>query len=226
LKTGETLSKRHQFATKENTTLTLRPKLTITYVIPDPCTAIPNRAPLANPDHAATVNGQPVVITPLTNDNDVDAGNTYTITAVAGITAGSAIFTGTTITYTANINVSVPRTERLTYTITDNNGATDQAYVYITVTNAPPSVNKDLASTNSGTMVSIGVTSNDSDPEGVALTAPAITMAPRNGTAIVVGNNIQYTPGTGFTGMIHLFTSYANLLQVPALLLHYVILLW
>ncbi len=200
LKTGEGLSKRHQFATKENTTQTLRPKLTITYVIPEPCASIPNRAPLANPDYAATVNGQSVVITSLANDNDVDAGNTYTITAVSGITAGSATFTPTTITYTANIDVTVPRTERLTYTVTDNNGATDQAYVYITVSNAPPSVNKDLASTNSGTPVSISVTSNDSDPEGGVLTAPVMTLSPKYGTAIVVGNNIQYTPGAGFTG--------------------------
>jgi hypothetical protein len=201
LKTGETLGKTHQLNSKEIGTVGFRPGLSVTYVVPEPCAAITNRAPMANPDFATTVNGQSVIISPLPNDGDIDAGNTFTITAISGITAGSATFTGTTITYTANINVSVPRTERLTYTITDNNGATDQAYVYITVTNAPPSANKDLASTNSGTLVSIPVvTSNDNDPEGGSLTAPAITIAPKNGTATVVGNTIEYTPGPGFTG--------------------------
>jgi Bacterial Ig domain/Bacterial cadherin-like domain/Secretion system C-terminal sorting domain len=202
LKTGETLNKSHQINTKEIGTLGFRPGLSITYVIPEPCAGITNRAPLAQPDYATTVNGQAVTFNPLPNDADVDAGNTFTITGVSGITAGSATFTANSITYTANISASVPRTERLTYTITDNNGATDQAYVYITVTNAPPTANKDLGSTNSGTLVSIPVvTSNDNDPEGGSLTAPTITTAPKNGTATVVGNNIEYTPGPGFTGL-------------------------
>ena len=49
-------------------------------------------------------------------------------------------------------------------------------------------------------MVSIAVTGNDTDPEGGSLTAPVVTTIPKNGTATVVGNNIQYTPGPGFTG--------------------------
>ena len=200
LKTGETLNKFHQFNTKEIGTLANRPQLTITYVIPVPCAVITNRAPLINPDYVTVENGKSVVFNPLTNDTDVDAGNTLSVTGLYGITAGSATFTGTSITYTANINVSVPRTERLTYIVSDNNGAKDTAYVYITVTNAPPSANSDVASTNSGTMVSVAVTSNDSDPEGGAITAPVITIRPKNGTAVVSANNINYTPYAGFTG--------------------------
>ncbi len=200
-KTAETLNKRHKFASREDGTSSRRPKLTVTYVIPEPCASIPNRAPLANPDYATVVNGQSVIINPLANDNDVDAGNTFTVTGVSGITAGSATFTGSAITYTANINASVPRTERLTYTLTDNNGATDQAYVYITVTNAPPLAVKDLSSALSGVAQNITVTTNDSDPEGGTLASPAITQIPKFGTASVAGNVITYTPVAGFTGM-------------------------
>lgn len=200
LKTGETLDKSHQINTKEIGTLGFRPALTITYVIPEPCGVIGNRVPLAQPDYATVVNGKSVVISPLTNDADVDAGNTFTVTGVYGFTGGSATFTGSAITYTANITPTVPRTERFNYIITDNNGASDTAFVYVTITNAPPSVNSDVASTNSGIMVSIAVTGNDNDPEGGSVTAPAITVLPKNGTAIVVGNNIEYTPGPGFTG--------------------------
>ena len=200
LKTGEALNKVHQFSTKENGTLINRPQLTVTYIIPDPCAVIPNRPPLANPDYGTVRNGQTVVISPLTNDGDVDAGSSFTITGVSGITSGTATFTGTTITYTANVTSTVTRTERLSYTITDNNGGSDIAYVYITVTNAPPNANKDLASTLSGTAVSVSVLTNDTDPEGGSLAAPTITSSPKNGAATVIGNNIQYTPGPGFTG--------------------------
>ncbi len=198
---GTTLDKRHQFTSKENTTTPLnRPKLTITYLIPEPCTTIPNRAPLANPNMATVMNGQSVVISPLSNDGDVDPGNTLTINGVSSISAGSATFTNSTVTYTANINSTVPRTERLTYTISDGNGGLDSAYIYITVTNAPSTANRDNASTNSNTLVSIPVTTNDLDPEGGTISAPTITLRPRNGIAVVNGNNINYTPANGFTG--------------------------
>jgi len=199
-KTGETVNAGHQFATKENGTATSRPKLTITYVVPDPCSAIPNRAPLANPDVTTVVNGGQVVFNPLPNDADVDPGNVLTVTGVYGISAGSATFTASAITYTANINATVPRTETLKYIVSDNNGAKDTAIVYITVTNAPPSANSDVAATNSGAPVTIPVMANDFDPEGGAITSPVITLVPKYGTATVVGNTIQYTPGTGYSG--------------------------
>ena len=198
---GTTQNKRHQLATKENTTAANRPKLSVTYVVPQPCAGIINRAPLANPDYATVVNGKPVVISPLPNDADIDAGNTFTVTGVYGFTGGSATFTASAITYTANITPTVPRTEKFNYIITDNNGAKDTAVIYVTITNAPPSANRDVTTTNSGTLISIPVvTSNDNDPEGGSLSAPTITTGPKNGTAIVVGNNINYTPGPGFTG--------------------------
>ena len=189
------------FVSREGTQAS-RPKLTITYVTPATCSAIPNRAPLANPDFGSTVSGVAVVISPLANDDDVDAANTKTVTGVIQGANGNATFTGTTVTYTPNTTGGVPRTDRISYIISDNGTGTlkDTAYIYINVDNAQPNVVKDLATTNSGTMVSVAVKTNDTDPENSTLGTPVITENPKNGSAIVSGNNIQYTPGAGFTG--------------------------
>ncbi|MBL0334544.1 MAG: tandem-95 repeat protein [Chitinophagaceae bacterium] len=201
--TDEALTTYHTFAAREYTTNTAyRPKLTVTYLEPVACAAIPNRAPLANPDFAATESGVAVMISPLANDADVDAANTKTVTGVIQGANGNATFTGTTVTYTPNTTGGVPRTDRISYIISDNGTGTlkDTAYIYINVDNAQPNVVKDLATTNSGTMVSVTVKTNDTDPENTTLGAPVITENPRNGSAVVSGNNIQYTPGAGFTG--------------------------
>ena len=192
------------FGSKENTTVNQRPKLTITYVVPVACAVIPNRAPLANPVYANTVSGQSVNIDPLSSCGDVDAANTVSLLSVFGATgSATATVSGSNIVYTPATSGVVPRVDRISYIIADNGTGTlkDTAYAYITVDNATPNVNKDLATTNSGTMVSIAVKTNDTDPEGIALTAPTIITAPKNGSALVSGNNIQYTPGIGFTGI-------------------------
>jgi Bacterial Ig domain/Bacterial cadherin-like domain len=58
----------------------------------------------------------------------------------------------------------------------------------------------DTATTNSTTAVSIPVTGNDA-LFGQAITSLTISTAPSNGSATVIGNNIQYTPSGSFTGI-------------------------
>jgi hypothetical protein len=58
----------------------------------------------------------------------------------------------------------------------------------------------DTATTNSVTAVSIPVTTNDA-LFGQVITALTISTAPSNGSAIVIGNNIQYTPSGTFNGI-------------------------
>ena len=65
-------------------------------------------------------------------------------------------------------------------------------------TREPTAVN-DNASTSENTLVSIPVLSNDSDPNSESLT-PAIETTPGNGSAVINGNNIDYTPNLGFFG--------------------------
>ncbi len=58
----------------------------------------------------------------------------------------------------------------------------------------------DTATTNSTTVVTFPVTANDA-LYGQAISSLTITTAPSNGTAIVVGNAIQYTPSGTFNGV-------------------------
>ena len=58
----------------------------------------------------------------------------------------------------------------------------------------------DTVSTNSSTILTFPVIANDA-LFGQAITSLTITTAPSNGTAIVVGNTIQYTPSGTFNGV-------------------------
>ncbi len=191
------------FASKEYTTTTSsRPKLTVTYVVPTACGAIPNRAPLANPAFASTTSGVAVKTSPMSGCNDVD-GNSLSITGVIQGANGNATYTGTTVTYTPNTSGTVPRTDLVSFIISDNAGSPlkDTAYFYITVNNAAPLAVKDISTINAGATATISVLNNDTDPEGTALGNPVISMQPMNGSASVSGSDIVYIPGTGFTGM-------------------------
>ena len=67
-----------------------------------------------------------------------------------------------------------------------------------TVNNAPVAVD-DAATTDTSTLVSVSIQLNDSDCNGDSLTA-TISMGPSNGTAVVNGTSIDYTPNAGFSG--------------------------
>jgi hypothetical protein len=61
----------------------------------------------------------------------------------------------------------------------------------------------DTATTNSSTIITFPVTANDA-LFGQPVTSVTISTAPTNGTATVVGNNIQYTPSGTFNGVVTL----------------------
>jgi len=65
--------------------------------------------------------------------------------------------------------------------------------------NLPPTANNDMVSTPFETPALIPVLANDSDPEGQPLTVTFVSN-PANGTALIVGNQVLYTPNTDFTG--------------------------
>jgi len=207
LKTPEDLDKRHQFYAKEEGTISRRPSLSVTYVVPEPCQGIPNRNPLANPDTTTTNSITPVTISPLGNDSDPDAGQTINLLSVGTVTGGSAVVSGNNIIFTPTFGFNGKAT--VIYNIQDNGTGNlqDQSIVYIRVTNAPPTANRDFTSANSGTNQVINVVTGvpapsgtDVDPEGGALAAPTITLQPKNGSASFAGNVLTYVPNTGFTG--------------------------
>ncbi|MBL7766375.1 MAG: tandem-95 repeat protein [Chitinophagaceae bacterium] len=195
-KTGETLNKRHQFATKEDGTISNRPVLTVNYLQLAPCAAIPNRAPFANPDLGATTSTASVSIPVLVNDLDPD-GNTISLLSILSATNGSAVVSGNNVVFTPTFGFNGEAKFR--YIISDGT-VTDTAESYVNVTNAAPIASNDFpAGVNSGTTQNVDVGLNDSDPEGSPLTY-SIYQGGQWGTASIIGSIITYTPISTFFG--------------------------
>jgi VCBS repeat-containing protein len=86
------------------------------------------------------------------------------------------------------------------YTVTDGS-ASDTADLVFTVTglNDAPVASPDTAGTDENAAVLIDVLSNDSDVDnGAILTVTAAAAPPGQGTAAVVGNQVEFDPGADF----------------------------
>ena len=96
-------------------------------------------------------------------------------------------------------------TETITFTATDDNeealSDSDEAVFTVNPINDAPAAVNDAAATAEETMVSIAVLTNDSDAEDDTLTITGITTLPTSGTAVINGDNIEYTPATNFYGI-------------------------
>jgi hypothetical protein len=157
----------------------------------------PGIPPNAVDDVSSVASGGSVQVQVLSNDET--AGAPTTISAVSTPPHGTAVLSGTHITYTPAAGFF--GVEAFTYTITTPNGSST-ATVSITVT-APPIAVDDAASTLGGTdaagqPVSVAVLANDK-AQGGALSITAVGAA-AHGTATVNGASIVYTPSAGFSG--------------------------
>ena len=158
-----------------------------------------NAAPVAVNDSASTSENVAVLIPVIDNDTDAD-GDVLSLEISDAPSDGVASVQGDSILYTPDTGFF--GVDEFSYTVTDTSGVADTASVTVTVsnTNAVPSASNDLASTSENEAVLIPVISNDTDPDGDALTI-AIDDAPSNGTASIQGDSILYTPSTGFSGV-------------------------
>lgn len=159
-----------------------------------------NHAPIALDDSASLNAGTTKIINVIANDTDSDS-DTLTISAVATAQNGTtAITANNQISYTPNAGFT--GTDSFTYTINDGNGHNATATVNVTVASnnqAPTAVN-DTASTASATNVIVNVLNNDTDPDSDTLTIASVGTA-QNGTAVIAGNSISYTPNANFSGI-------------------------
>jgi formylglycine-generating enzyme required for sulfatase activity len=91
--------------------------------------------------------------------------------------------------------------DSFTYTTTDPDGESDTGVITIDVydVNDAPIANDDSAITDEDVAVTIGVMANDVEPDGDDFDIVAVT-APANGSAVVVGSSILYTPDPDFNG--------------------------
>jgi VCBS repeat-containing protein len=159
-----------------------------------------NDAPNAN-DDSATVNEDSTnnQINVLANDNDPD-GDNLDVTAITQPSNGTASFTIDFVFYSPNPQYTGP--DQFTYTISDGNGGSDTATIFITVSgvNDPPVANDDSATVlEDSTNNQINVLSNDVDPDGDSLDISGVTQ-PSHGTATYTASNVFYTPNANYNG--------------------------
>jgi hypothetical protein len=171
-----------------------------------------NQPPVAVADSIATDSSTAASGNVLTNDSDPD-GDTLTVSAVNGQAAN----VGTQITLTSGALLTLhtdgsysydphgafnslarggTATDSFNYTANDGHGGTATATATVTITgvNHPPVAVADTNATDQNTPVSGNVLTNDSDPDGDALTVSAV-----NGQAANVGTQITLTSGALLT---------------------------
>ncbi len=120
-------------------------------------------------------------------------GNTYSWTPITALSSA--------IIAQPIANPTDTTTYALKVTSTFGCIAYDTVIVFVIMPNSPPVAINDTIFTceNSGTSI-VNVQINDTDPNGDPMTT-TIYETPTNGLAVVNGNNINYTPNTGFNGL-------------------------
>ncbi|MBO1346214.1 MAG: tandem-95 repeat protein [Hormoscilla sp. GUM202] len=157
-----------------------------------------NQPPDAVADTVEAIAGIANSIDVLANDTDPD-GDTLSIASVSDGANGTVRIVDSQVVYTPN-EATFAGTDSFSYTITDNNGGTDQATVNVTVgENQHPIAAPDMTTIPVEGTASISVLENDSDPNGDRLSIVGISD-PLNGSAEISGDQVIYTPGRNPAG--------------------------
>ncbi|VVP66429.1 Cell division protein FtsP [Pseudomonas fluorescens] len=173
-----------------------------------------NKKPVANPDSAASANGQPVTINVLANDTDPDGNLPLKVVGLNQPDSGMGTVStdGLRVIYTPPANIPAPFTATFAYQASDaKNAVSEPTTVSVAVTPAP-AVNEDLVVTSA----SVTVRSNNrytwdlagttSRGTGNTLTVTASTTAgPLN-----LGNAILTPTGTGARWRVSVSTTGAG----------------
>ncbi|WP_020408661.1 tandem-95 repeat protein [Hahella ganghwensis] len=161
----------------------------------------------ATNDSDTTNEDNAIAVSVLDNDSDEDGTlNAASVTVASGPSNGStSVNTGTgVITYTPDADFN--GSDSFTYTVEDNDSlASNAATVSITVNavNDAPVAVADLATTAEDNAVSIDVAANDTDVDtGDAVDTSTITIVTNasDGSAVVNGGQVDYTPDANFNG--------------------------
>lgn len=169
--------------------------------------------PVAMDDNASTDNATLITIDVLANDSDAD-GDTLSVASLdTSGTHGSASSNGSDVDYTPA--VGFVGTDSFTYVATDGVNSSNLATVAIVVTDSAPPADNQLPTASNGSettkrdqALSIDMTAYASDPDGsiasVCIDLGDCTNAnagtPKNGSLMLSGSTVVYTPQTGFAG--------------------------
>jgi Ca2+-binding RTX toxin-like protein len=161
---------------------------------------VPNRAPDAVNDSAATNEDTAVIVDVLGNDTDPD-GDPLTVTEATSPDGQVTINGDGTLTFTPDENFNGDTT--ITYSISDGNGGTDTATVNVHVTpvNDDPVAVDDIETTDEDVPVTIDLIGNDTDVDGDPLTIGTVTVPADQGTVVDNGDGtVTFTPADNFNG--------------------------
>lgn len=154
--------------------------------------AINNNPPVANPDTAETLDGQPVTIDVVGNDS----GTISSIAISSAPSHGTATLSGTNILYTPAASFVGP--DSLQYTATGPGGTSAPATVTINVRPHPVPVAQNVT-TVSGKAVVVDLTKDATG--GPFTTASLVSVPPpSSGTTALNGFQMTFTPAATFEG--------------------------
>ena len=161
---------------------------------------IPNIAPAAAADTAATPYLTPVTVNVLANDTDANS-DPLTITAVTGEAHGTAVITGsgvnTKVLYTPAVGWS--GIDAMTYTVSDGT-TTATAQLTVTTADGVPTAGSFSVTVAGGVPTTVDVLAHASDPNGDTLTVTGAGPA-AHGTITVNGSGgAVYTPDPAYAG--------------------------
>jgi len=149
-------------------------------------------APIATDDTASTNEDTLVTIDVLANDNDVDVGDTITITAVSSVVNGTAVINANQVDFTPSLDFN--GTASFSYTVSDG-ALSDTGAVTVTVNavNDGPAISGTPATTVSEDTF-YTFTPTGSDVDGDALTYSVVNL-PSWATFSTLDGNLAGTPG-------------------------------
>ena len=158
-----------------------------------------NLSPVAVSDAFWTQKNTVKWIDPRTNDTD-PGGDSLTVASVAAPAHGAAVVANGGISYTPTANYT--GADSFTYTLKDADGATATGTVNVNVTHgaSPPTAVNDTQMAVAGTPKTFDPRTNDSDPDGSALTITSKTNGIKGTVTINSGTSLTYTPNSGATG--------------------------
>ena len=156
-----------------------------------------NDSPLAVDDAAETDEDTAVTIAVLTNDSDPDGDDLSVDNVTQGSNGAATLNPDGSVTYipTADFNGS----DSFAYTISDGNGGTATANVYVTINavNDAPIADDQSVSTNEDESIAIILTSSDVDGDPLTF---SVISGPANGQLSGTPPNLTYTPDADFNG--------------------------
>ncbi|WP_049536111.1 Ig-like domain-containing protein, partial [Vibrio harveyi] len=158
-----------------------------------------NDAPVAVNDTVATDEDTAVTIDVLANDSDPENDQLTITNASVPAEQGTVTIVDGKLVFMPAENFNGDAT--ISYTISDGQ-LTDDATVAVTVNpvNDAPVAVDDTVTTDEDTAVTIDVLANDSDPENDTLTITAASVPTEQGTVVIVGGKLIFTPAENFNG--------------------------